>query len=783
MDDYAGRVLAGRYRLPSAPVDEFELVETRAFDSYSGQEVLVRQLLLPEIVSAEVEDGEPAAAGPGHGGDSAERALRAARAAAAVPDHARLVQVFDVLIEDGSLWVVSELVPTALPVAALLAREPLGPYRVAEIAADLLTGVRALHAHGWAHRNITAHTVLVCEDGRAMLDGLAFGAAQDALCGYDPVPQEAPAGPGDEAAGRQEWGGPQTPLAQDRARQARLAVVGPVTERWSPEQALSPVPGNWQLAPPIGPATDLWALGALLFRCVRGHAPFPEENAAELVRLVCSEPSAPAEGCGPLRPVVESLLRQDPDERPEFEEVRGWLRSLVRSAPEPDVGVRTVQVPSGPADPHRLPIVRRKGELVRQRRKREKQERREQRRREKRQRSADPPPTAERTAVPAAPPVERPAAAWSVELPAAWPVERAATPPPVRSAVRERVPDDFVPDLPDVPGVPDLPDDRGIPDVPDVPRPPAPEPGPFRQPVPEERPAAERAPEERPFWYPAPEAGGPAEHLPRERPFWQPAPEEPAGHGRHARGGPPEPPDAVGPARPAADPPRRRPRRLGLVMVGLVLVALAGLVGYAMTLAPRHATGSASPLPAGVDSGGTQEAGSAPPSRTPSPTASAVRSTAPALAVGFALRHDPAGFTLAVHDGWGRAAGPRGETVFSSGGDALRLVVVRGRDAASSYGSDPIGYETQKEPELADFRASSWASSSGLKELRSGGLPAAEGQFSWRDPHSGRQLYALNLVVLRAGHYDIVELIGPDDQRALVSSYFQQSADTFRATG
>jgi serine/threonine protein kinase len=159
--------------------------------------------------------------------------------------------------------------------------------------------------------------------------------------------------------------GPSTPLAAERARQTRINVVGAVTERWAPEQA-GPVHVNWQLAPPIGPATDLWALGALLFRVVQGHAPYPEDNAAELVQMVCAEPPAFAEDCGPLRPVVESLLRQDPTERPDFEELRGWLRSLVRSAPEPEAGTKVVPVPS-PPDAARLPIVRRRGELVRKR--------------------------------------------------------------------------------------------------------------------------------------------------------------------------------------------------------------------------------------------------------------------------------------------------------------------------------------------------------------------------------------------------------------------------------
>ncbi|MDV9193473.1 protein kinase, partial [Streptomyces sp. SR27] len=202
MDDYAGRVLADRYRLPLPPVDAdahadaYDLAETRAFDTYSGQEVLVRQVPLPEFVDAEVLDGEGGAAGS-HGSAGratrrpaepvVRRAIEAAQAAAQIPDHPLLDQVFDVFAEAGSLWIVSERIE-ARPLAALLAERPLNPYRAAEIGADVLTALRALHAHGWVHRNITARTVLVCDDGRVVLTGLAVGAAEEALCGYAPVP-------------------------------------------------------------------------------------------------------------------------------------------------------------------------------------------------------------------------------------------------------------------------------------------------------------------------------------------------------------------------------------------------------------------------------------------------------------------------------------------------------------------------------------------------------------------------------------------------------------------
>ncbi|MCG0291109.1 protein kinase, partial [Streptomyces sp. PSAA01] len=208
MEEYAGRVLADRYRLPLPPADEYELIETRAFDTYSGQEVHLRQIPLPEVVDAEVVDedarwgGGPSGrngtfAGAGRtargGGDPAvRRAIAAATSAAQIPDHPRLGQVFHVFADAGSLWIVSELV-SGRPLAALLAEGTLSPHRAAEVANDILTALGALHAHGWVHRNITARTVLLCDDGRAMLMGLAAGAAEEALCGYDPVPAPASA--------------------------------------------------------------------------------------------------------------------------------------------------------------------------------------------------------------------------------------------------------------------------------------------------------------------------------------------------------------------------------------------------------------------------------------------------------------------------------------------------------------------------------------------------------------------------------------------------------------
>ncbi|WP_327374642.1 serine/threonine protein kinase [Streptomyces sp. NBC_01216] len=957
MEDYAGRVLADRYRLPLPPSDVCELVQTRAFDTYSAQEVLVRQVPLPEVVDAEFldddgrvftppRDGAPATRRPAD--PAVRRAVEAAQAAAWIPDHPRLDQVFDVFAEAGSLWIVSELV-AARPLAALLAERPLGPYRAAEIGSDVLTALRALHAHGWTHRNITTRTVLVCDDGRVVLTGLAAGAAEEALCGYAPVPapddapvHDAPVhadedydapvyadagsgepghdappagcgdarygdpghdvtGPGDRgrtggrpavlaetgrpsdppaadpgaaaipgatgspgavgpapaadvraaragaiaayragarAAARvgetgplpvrrptpgvppvvtptgpaavepvsdvplpspvpaqgtgpeprwwsqglddedegddaddpypsrpaseggpphalltgtwsdgphaardgagplsagggpvlpgsgrpalpagytaaalppgdrsaapssprtapavgdardetgeedrpaPEYRGPTTRLAGERARQARIAVVGAVTERWAPEQA-GPVHENWRLAPPIGPATDLWALGALLYRAVQGHAPYPEDNAAELVQLVCAEPPAFAEECGALRPVVESLLRQDPTERPDFEELRGWLRSLVRSAPEPDTG--TVPLPS--EDAARLPIVRRRGELVRRR---------------------------------------RGGAAGGRHR------HRKG-----RESRRVRHEDERRPDMPtEESGRRDQSRYRARPDGGG-----------------HEEPRAYR--QEEAFH----------EELP------QYTPRDPRGP-RTARGS----------------------RSLGRKSLLLVLLLLVGALVYALMFMPRQGADGGQPAGRASQEPGT---GASPPpvtrsgtpaSATPSAGTTTSRTT-PAgtpkadLAAGYTLREDPEGFQVGVARGWRRSPINDAGQVRYTGGD-FTLIVVPGRDTVEAHGSDPMVYQRTRERELQPWRDSSWSSASGLRRIDVGRQVMAVGQFTWQDS-TGREVFVRNLALIEGGRYHVVQVIGPESERDKVSEIYDQAVKAYRST-
>ncbi|MFI1180042.1 serine/threonine protein kinase, partial [Streptomyces sp. NPDC020799] len=473
--------------------------------------------------------------------------------------------------------------------------------------------------------------------GAPRVPGPASTAALPAPRAQDPSPADGDEAPAAAPGGWGDSGPAGSAHAAERARQARMVVVGAVTERWSPEQAW-PVQESWQLAPPVGPAADLWALGALLFRVVQGHAPYPENNTADLLQLVCVEPPAYAEECGALRPVVESLMRKDPAERPEFEELRGWLRSLIRSAPEPDIGSRTVTVPSigpgVPADQHRLPVIRRKGELVRRRRGR---------------------PV---TAVDAA------------------------------SVAHGR-------------------------------------------------------------------------HKKSAKDQLQPrARAHTTGHLQEQRV-------------------RRGPLSLGRLLLGLILLVLIGVVLYAVLLmpgadksegkAPTEHTGAASGVPSAPATGKAGQASVSSDDASPE---------AEGLAKGFALRQDPKGFTVAVAKAWQRRGeNDRGQVVYS-GGDC-QLLVVPGRDKVAEFGSDPMAYQQDKEPELDAYRSSSWAGASGLRRIDVGQRASAEGTFNWNDS-SGRQVYVRNSAMILGGRYHVLQVIGPMDEQRMVDGYFDQATASYR---
>ncbi len=305
-----GQVLAGRYRLTGRP----EALGAFAVDERSGDVVRLRALELPAVLIGDQEPDAPAA-------EPGERLVRrVAAVGAAAPRHARLLQGAGAFVEGDLLWTVEER-PAGQSLAALLAAGPVSAYRAAEVVSDLAGALRELHGAGLAHGNVTAGSVLVCEDGAALLGGLLPGVAEEALA--------------------EELGGP----GGRRRYEVRAALVGPVAERW-------PLDG--------GPAGDCWALGVLLHRMATGRAPYPESGVPELVTAVREGRRVPSEACGPLGPLVERLVQPDPALRPTAAEVRLELAALLASAPEPVDGPRVAGPQGVPAPGSAGPAGRRR---------------------------------------------------------------------------------------------------------------------------------------------------------------------------------------------------------------------------------------------------------------------------------------------------------------------------------------------------------------------------------------------------------------------------------------
>lgn len=250
----------GAYRLEALLGEGGMGVVYRATRTRDGETVAVK-VLRPELTDDEVY---------------ARRFEREGRVASGL-DHPHLVPVLDTGFEDGRRYIVTRHVQGS-SLAAVLARDGvLSTGRVVRLAAGLGSALDAVHRTGLVHRDLKPANVLVDSRGRALLTdfGVARGDADSVLT----------------APGR---------------------VVGTV-DYLAPEL----IQGR-----PAGPASDVYALGCLVFECLAGEPPFAA--AASFAETCLAHLESEPPDLGPRRPDAPSALlwasrlalAKDPADRP-----------------------------------------------------------------------------------------------------------------------------------------------------------------------------------------------------------------------------------------------------------------------------------------------------------------------------------------------------------------------------------------------------------------------------------------------------------------------------------
>lgn len=221
-----------------------------------------------------------------------QRVLREARAAARV-GHPRLVTIFDVVEEDGTVFLVQELVDAPSLKELVTQRGPLSPVDVAAIGRQLADGLAAAHANGVVHRDVKPSNVMVRDDGSVKLADFGIASVQ---------------------------GDPQLT--------ATGVVIGSPAYM-APEQAIGEK---------VSAAADVWSLGATLYFAVEGSQPFGKADTLSTLTAVVHDPPRPMRRADALAPVLARLLEKDPTARPTIIEVERLLAAVAdRSSPTPIV--------------------------------------------------------------------------------------------------------------------------------------------------------------------------------------------------------------------------------------------------------------------------------------------------------------------------------------------------------------------------------------------------------------------------------------------------------------
>ena len=250
-----------------------------------------------------------------------ERFLREARAASTL-NHPHIAAIYDYgESQDGHPFLVMELVEGE-DLCRALERGPMEPARALEIAIAVAGALGEAHRNGIIHRDIKPSNILLGVRGEVKV--LDFGLAKTFAW---------------QSAGRAA--GDQT----EALSQTQAGVVMGTPAYMSPEQLRSE---------PLGPPSDLFALGAVLYECLGGRRAFAGHSSVEILAAVLHlDPPAPSEFNPRVAPeinrvVLKALAKRQADRYQTAEEMLADLGAVERTLRGREAEA-TVALPGAPS--------------------------------------------------------------------------------------------------------------------------------------------------------------------------------------------------------------------------------------------------------------------------------------------------------------------------------------------------------------------------------------------------------------------------------------------------
>jgi serine/threonine-protein kinase len=226
--------------------------------------------------------------------------FRAEARHAALVNHEGIANVFDYGEEDGSAYLVMELVPGEALSAIIERERVLSTDRVLDIVAQTALALSAAHAAGLVHRDIKPGNLLITPDNRVKITD--FGIARIA----DQVPLTATG-----------------------------QVMGTV-------QYLSPEQASGHSA---SPSTDIYSLGIVAYEALAGRRPFTGESQVAIAMAQINEtpPELPVTISDPVRNLVYASIAKNPADRPAS---AAHLARAAQSLKRGDVAAAATAVPA-----------------------------------------------------------------------------------------------------------------------------------------------------------------------------------------------------------------------------------------------------------------------------------------------------------------------------------------------------------------------------------------------------------------------------------------------------